>query len=84
VYGDLSRLRPVWSRLCLNRNIYNHAFLLAAVTRAGCMLLVCVRVRAVMGIRSFVLLAVKVWSFLCYCIRRQIRSVCLNSRLCQI
>ena len=82
MYGDLSRLRPVLSGLCLSRNIYNYAFLLVAVTCAGCMLLVCVRVRAVMGIRSFLLLAVKVWSFLCYCIRRQVRSVGLNSRFC--
>ncbi|XP_013391483.1 CTD nuclear envelope phosphatase 1 [Lingula anatina] len=29
----------------------------------------------VMGLKGFVLFAAKVWSFICYCIRRQIRSV---------
>jgi len=29
----------------------------------------------VMGLRSFVVFAAKIWSFLCYCVRRQIRSV---------
>ena len=29
----------------------------------------------VMGLRGFFLFAAKVWSFICYCIRRQLRSV---------
>ena len=32
----------------------------------------------VMGLRGFFVLAAKIWSFLCYCFKRQIRSVSNN------
>lgn len=39
------------------------------------MLRLCIAARVTMGLRGFILFAAKVWSFVCYCFRRQIRAV---------